>query len=346
LVELLVVMSIMVLLVAVSVPMLKPMFKSQKTKNAAETVAAALQRVRFKAMEEQETYGISFEPFDPVNYQNVVVQMRLVKMGTPVLNSQDIRIIIASGVINFCVYDQDHGQVTRKNDDGDPDPDTNYYWTTNPNTSAKKTARANAKDEWDAKVRGGYEIQLARQGKVYKLDSPSNLAFPYHSLTLPADVPVPPPTYFNNALEYNIVQQPRSTLSPPVVLPKGTVVDLNSGYSSVPFGYGPSYEIPINSANKYLLFTPNGNIDYFQGYYKPCYGGLIYLCIGEWERGIGAAEDNKDNIQTLTNFWVTLNPKTGQVRITEMAPHDNPGLGTALEKARKYAAEHYGIHEE
>ncbi|MDR3198095.1 MAG: prepilin-type N-terminal cleavage/methylation domain-containing protein, partial [Planctomycetaceae bacterium] len=60
LIELLVVISIMVLLVAASVPLLKPVFKSQKTKNAAQTVAAALQRTRFRAMEEQASCGIQF----------------------------------------------------------------------------------------------------------------------------------------------------------------------------------------------------------------------------------------------------------------------------------------------
>jgi hypothetical protein len=128
------------------------------------------------------------------------------------------------------------------------------------------------------------------------------------------------------------------------VLPRGTVIDLTFSAGCI----GPEVSGNYNSNKlsfingQYILFTPNGYIDYFQTKYEPFYGGLIYFCIGEWERGLNLAEDGKNNIETMTNFWVTLNPKTGQVRITEMAPAAN---SADVQGARKFAAEHFGISE-
>jgi hypothetical protein len=304
------------------------MFESQKTKNAAQTVAAALQRVRFKAMEEQKTYGIEFQPFE--NNQNVAVQMKLVKMGNNVLNSSDIRIKVISGNINLCVYDQDSNLLPG---------DTNYYWTNSPNSSAQQTSLATAITNWNQQVTAGCDVQFGRQGRLYRLATPTTLAAPYHQLTLPEN------SSSDAALEYKIVQSPRSSLTPPVVLPRGTVIDLahSAGCNALEnlTNYNHNKLMPI----QYILFTPNGYIDYFDGNYNPYYGGLIYLCIGEWERGLNLAEDGKNNIETMTNFWVTLNPKTGQVRVTEMAPYDSDPTKLPIENARKFAAEHFGISE-
>ncbi|MDR0609590.1 MAG: prepilin-type N-terminal cleavage/methylation domain-containing protein [Planctomycetaceae bacterium] len=324
LIELLVVMSIMVLLVAVSVPMLKPMFESQKTKNAAQTVAAALQRVRFKAMEKQETYGILFAPFE--NQNDVAVQMRLVKMGNASINTDPaLRVRIVNRQIFLCQFDLTSS--TWNNVD-------QTLWDT----------------EWNSKVENGYRIQLGRQGRLLELaiakaDIASSvyptLASPYNNLTFPENSS-------SDALEYKIIQQPRSSLSPPVVLPRGTVIDL--AYSS---GCNAPEDLTNYNKNKLyfngdiqnILFTPSGYVDYFNGNYNPYYGGLIYLCIGEWERGFNPslAEDGKNNIQTMTNFWVTLNPQTGQIRVTEMAPISEPN---DIQGARKFAAEHFGINEQ
>ncbi|MDR2116800.1 MAG: prepilin-type N-terminal cleavage/methylation domain-containing protein [Planctomycetaceae bacterium] len=330
LIELLVVISITVLLVAASVPMLKPMFESQKTKNAAQTVAAALQRVRFKAMEEQTTYGISFAPFN--NNQNVAVQMRIVKMGNKAINNSNLRVQIVGGEVHLYQFNAGN-------------------WTAADQTTWET--------EWNSNVESGYKIQLGRQGRLYEIGIAKadltavpnpvypRLAAPYENLNLPENSPP------NATMEYSIIQPPRSSLSPPVALPRGTVIDLqfstgciSTEIPSTPANpeYYNNNKLYFNASIQNIMFTPNGYIDYFNGDYSPFYGGLIYFCIGEWERGLGLAEDGKNNIETMTNFWVTLNPKTGQIRITEMAPHDSDPTKLPIENARKFAAEHFGVN--
>jgi hypothetical protein len=207
------------------------------------------------------------------------------------------------------------------------------------------TSGDDAWNEWNQYAKAGYEVQIGRQGKTYKLATIDTLAAPYGTLTLPYGATGGATE--TDVLEYKIVQPPRSTLSPPVVLPRGTVIDLAYSAGCIapenPTNYNAN-KLPFNGSIQNILFTPNGYMDYNNtGTYDPYYGGLIYLCIGEWERGFSPslAEDGKSNIETLTNFWVTLNPKTGQVRITEMAP----AVGNDVQGARKYAVEHYGIGE-
>jgi prepilin-type N-terminal cleavage/methylation domain-containing protein len=320
LVELLVVMTIMVLLVAASVPMLKPMFDSQKTKNAADTVAAALQRVRFKAMEEQATCGIQFDRFTEGNASNVSLRMRLLKSRGAYINQPNVRVRVENGVIKF--YQSASGE-----------------WGS---SSSIPTPT-----EWNAHVNDGDSVQFGRQGRFYKLEenSKTKLAPPFEFIPHPNEEKgfYLPKNSTDDAMEFKVLQSPQASLTPPVVLPRGTVVDLE--FSS---GYFSNAEIPFSNATNgeiKIIFSPAGYIDKFEvngNSYTPS-GGLIYFCVGEWDRqtissGTTLAEDGKNNIEVPTSFWITIHPKTGQVRITETAPaadaHDVQG-------ARKFAAENY-----
>ncbi|MDR0706220.1 MAG: prepilin-type N-terminal cleavage/methylation domain-containing protein [Planctomycetaceae bacterium] len=309
LIELLVVMSIMVLLVAMSVPMLKPMFESQKTKNAAQTVAAALQRVRFKAMEEQAACGIQFDRFTEGDANNVSLRMRLLKSGNAYLNPPDVRARVENNVINFYEYDSVSGK-----------------WN-NPTTPQDIQ-----------KITDASSIQFGRQGRFYS-KTDLTLDLPFIGLNLPENNDA-------DAMEFKVLQSPRASLSPPVVLPRGTVIDL--AFSSAPSVSNEerfNNKDPTKTKGVKIVFTPAGYLDkefYIDDTRYELYNGLIYFCIGEWERGLDPADDGKNNIETMTNFWVTLNPKTGQVRITEMAPASN---NTDVQGARKFAAEHFGISE-
>jgi prepilin-type N-terminal cleavage/methylation domain-containing protein len=315
LIELLVVMSIMVLLVAASVPLLKPMFESQKTKNAAQTVAAAIQRVRFKAMEEQAACGILFERFAE-EAPNVSLRMRLLKSGNAYINPPDVRAKVIDSTITF--FERD---------------DTSGKWSTlMPSFPGENT------------IKEASSIQFGRQGRFYPKEEGSLKLTNLNGFNLPENGG-------DDAMEFKVLQPPRVSLTPPVVLPRGTVVDLTFSAGCTGAEKTGDYNenkksfeyknTTIKNGIK-IYFTPAGYVDEFyidDVPHKP-YGGLIYLCIGEWERGLNLAEDGKNNIETMTNFWVTLNPQTGQVRITEMAPNSGD-----VQDARRFAAEHYGIHE-
>ncbi|MDR0521658.1 MAG: prepilin-type N-terminal cleavage/methylation domain-containing protein, partial [Planctomycetaceae bacterium] len=77
LVELLVVAAVLVALLAVSVPVFKPMLESRQTQNAAQVLAAALQQARITAVKEQRTYGLAFIPFETAPATSL--QLRLQK---------------------------------------------------------------------------------------------------------------------------------------------------------------------------------------------------------------------------------------------------------------------------
>jgi len=297
----------MVLLVAVSVPMLKPMLEQQRTKIAAQTVAAALQRVRFKAMEDNTPYGIKFVPYEDSsgNTTNISLQMRLVKQGERRNNPEDVRARVQNGYVTLYRYDT-----------------SNNAWSTELNSSDPEYQHLK-----------GQEIQFGRQGRTYKLDTNDGrkLQGVYADITLP-DGNNPD----KDAAEYRLILPPRSVLIPPVVLPRGTVVDLEFSH-----GKTGTDEKPIKDYTPF--FTPNGYVDYVHkedGLRGQFYGGLIYICVGEWDRqktnGVVLAEDGKNNIEVMTNYWVTLNPMTGQVRVTPMGPADAP---------KKFAAEHWGLSE-
>jgi hypothetical protein len=66
---------------------------------------------------------------------------------------------------------------------------------------------------------------------------------------------------------------------------------------------------------------------------------MLYFCVGEWDRqfvnGKSLAEDGKSNINVPATYWVTIHPKTGEVRIAENNANND------MEQARKFAREHF-----
>ena len=89
------------------------------------------------------------------------------------------------------------------------------------------------------------------------------------------------------------------------------------------------------------MFSPAGRVDvlYINGEARKV-NEMLYFCVGEWDRQMKndktLADDGKSNLDTLATYWVTIHPKTGEVRIAENAPGSND-----VEKARKFAREHF-----
>jgi len=286
LVELLVAVSIMVLLVAVSVPMFKPMLESQKSAGGARTVALALQRARVKAMETQSPHGIMFQRFTEGGENNVSIRLFLVKPPKPYTgDAGDNTVTInASGGI----------------------------------TSVPTT--------WTANVQNDDYIQFNYQGKYYKLNG----------LNLPvADDGTTPPDM--TGATFRVLRNPQSggvrmALTPSVLMPRGTIVDLQ--WSGLANGQDFNNNFPV-----IVMFSPDGTVDrVYRNGGSALSNDLIHFCVGEWERGISVGhEDTRNNINVASNFWVTINPRTGEVRTAEM----NPDAGSNITNARKFAREHF-----
>ena len=329
LVELLVAVSIMVLLVAVSVPMFKPMLDSQKSAGGARTVALALQRARVLAMEDgTKSCGVAFDRFTEGNENNVSVVLRLLRNATD-YTGVGYRVKVVNGNIRFFEF-------------------ISGSWIDITGGSTSFEA------EWDRNVRGGSSIRFGRQGRTYELDANNNrlLAAPFRNLYHPRDVdaagdplvhPVTGNPIFYPPVEFTVKQPPRPRLIPPVVMPRGTVVDMqHSGFGRTgrQFSFGnnqPSVNYPVA-----IMFLPTGAVDKYIFYNSS--GALqegiprspIHFCIGEWERAISLGhEDGRSNIQMASNFWVTVHPRTGAVRTSEMKPSAN------LDDARTFATEHF-----
>ncbi len=151
---------------------------------------------------------------------------------------------------------------------------------------------------------------------------------------LPTDIPPP----LNVPIPYQIYRQPVKTADEPVTLPVGAIVDL--GFSGV--GNGMEFAVPVlplsnNSSSAaatgvphrpvLIMYGPSGNLDavYF-GHrpptlsqpqfepYKPI--SAVYLLVGQ------RANDNTTvppNFMNQENVWVALNPQSGLVTTSEVA---------------------------
>jgi len=338
LVELLVVAAIIVLLLAISVPILTPMLEARRTSNAAQVLAGVFQQARAKSIQEGTSYGVRLIPFETA--PTAAVQLHFQK-GTPppdFVNPPDVRVRVESGRI--IPYHFSDGVWTRV---VDLNGDVNW-------NDARVTA---ARDHFLT----GYAVQFNHLGRFLLIDDNFRLMPPYDGLNLPDNFTI------NDAMKYRVSRLATigSTWFPPVVMPQGTIVDLVfSGGETVGFEGGaktqdgaPAFFAPGDDV--VVMFSPTGHVDllYISG--TPIkINEMLYFCVGEWDRQIDTstgrtfAEDGRSNLEMSATFWVTLHPKTGGVRVTENSPVQlGRGpisldvLRQRLGDARRFAREHF-----
>jgi Tfp pilus assembly protein FimT len=347
LVELLVVMAIMAILVAFSIPALKPMLESQRAVSGAKIVALKLQQTRLKAMRENRSCGIEFMRFNDNNAINASLQMRTVK-NAPNFTQ-----------LNFHGYDVRCLVTPNKVDPSDPDSEndntatielvikfsTDKTWT-KINTVSPNDIEKYFIDTWKRKVTGGLKIQFNRQGKWYKL---------IDSFTVDdCNVQLPPNngTSIFDAVEFKVAQRPIPMLNSITVLPRGTIVDLQysgrenrmrrDSNDNTPT-ITPKYFNFISSENNaprsvVIMFSPAGYVDRFYVDGEKTLGddlpfrGVFYFLVGEWDR-IDSGEDGKNNLATPSNFWVTVKERDGTVRMSPNAEIKNSNNITAQQHA-------------
>jgi len=347
LVELLVVAAIIVLLLAISVPILTPMLETRRTSNAAQVLAGAFQQARAKAIQDGRSYGVRLVPFETAS--TTAIQLRFYH-GDPLpdfLNPPDVRVRVDDGeIIPYRFQEVAPGVWEWVGTD----------W--NDHNLDVRTARAH--------FRLGDAVQFNRLGcsiaiEFIEAGNRVRLLEPYYHLMLQDTFAI------NDAMEYRVSRFVFPTLAwiPPVVMPQGTIVDIvfsggettgfdgnnNKTRDGVPAFFDPADDI-------YVMFSPTGHVNML--YIKRRLGiryvwqsarvnEMLYFCVGEWDRQIDAntgetfAEDGRSNLEMPATFWVTLHPKTGTVRVTENAPIQ-PGSNTILEKlrdARRFAREHF-----
>ena len=342
LVELLVVVAIMVLLLAVSVPIFKPMLESQKTSNAARVLEGAFQQARAKAMYEQRSYGVRLLPFD--NAPAASIELRIQKTNfVSYVNPPHIRVQVEKGIILPYYFDDGDGE-----------------WKSPPG-GWDATLPPDLQNELE-QARGHFEqsanIRFNRIGRSFKFLASGNaprLLPPYHHLELPEDLAP------HDALEYHVFGPSDITMDwiPPMVMPRGTIVDLafsggeaiyfdgeRKEAGDIPFAFPAVDELIIE-------FSPAGHVDwiYADGNQWKV-NEMLYFCVGDWDRQVSMdasgnlrslAEDGGTNLEAPATYWVTLHPKTGVTRVTQNAPilPTSSLPETRLRDARKFASEHF-----
>ena len=317
LIELLVVASIMLTIAAVSVPSIKPMMESQATARGAQTVATYLERAKSRAKATRRPCGVVFEYFDGTwdggNIGSACLVLR--QMEVPP---------------SFSGYDTTSRVSVAPWQEGD--------W----NNGKKISEIYNYEADWANFVSGEQEpkIQFNYIGPYYRIIKvpDGSSAWRYFIEEIPGvETPV------GRDFAYQIACDPRTTMTSPVGMPEGTVVDLEfSGSESNFFAKGK---------NVVVMFAPTGEVDYIidDGERKNV-ADTLYFLIGRWDRisalGISddgyetMAEDGLWNFEDPTNFWVAVNARTGVVTTAEVSEPFAYTLGdraSAVEESREFA---------
>ena len=317
LIELLVVASIMLTIAAVSVPSIKPMMESQATARGAQTVATYLERAKSRAKATRRPCGVVFEYFDGTwdggNIGSACLVLR--QMEVPP---------------SFSGYDTTSRVSVAPWQEGD--------W----NNGKKISEIYNYEADWANFVSGEQEpkIQFNYIGPYYRIIKvpDGSSAWRYFIEEIPGvETPV------GRDFAYQIACDPRTTMTSPVGMPEGTVVDLEfSGSESNFFAKGK---------NVVVMFAPTGEVDYIidDGERKNV-ADTLYFLIGRWDRisalGISddgyetMAEDGLWNFEDPTNFWVAINTRTGVVTTAEVSEPFAYTLGdwaSAVYESREFA---------
>lgn len=236
LMELLVVATIILIVTAVSVPTIKPMMESQLTKQAGSTVSTYLNRARARAMATGRPCGVTFEHFagtyDPsTDFGSASLVLRQVE--TPPYYS---------GLEQGATVD-----VYAEDDIFDGD-------------RRLRRVRVNNDSYWGAMVgdERGAKIQFNGAGPYYPIHV---VAGAFFIEKLPGvDLPI-----LQNAT-FKVVRDPRPTMTAPIGLPQGAVVDLEwSGTddSSFAIGYVDGNGV-ARGYNVTVMFAPDGSVDYVE----------------------------------------------------------------------------------
>lgn len=325
LVELLVVATVMLTLAAVSVPAIKPMMESQLTSSAASTVSTYLNRARARAMATGRPCGVTFEffpgTFVPGNAElpdmgSVSLILRQVEVPPYYcgLETDSVASVIPGN--DFVIDGQRLRQLFVNNDP---------YWD---------VFMKGALDDPDDDERSA-SIQFNNCGPFYpiRLIGDDYYIEKLPGLELPSRLNVP----------FKVSRDPRPTMTAPVGVPSGTVVDLEfSGEETMGFALGGDVTV---------VFSPTGEVDHVEdgsGPFVPT--DTLYFLIGRWDRisalGVESiyntlAEDGLWNFEDGTNFWVTINPRTGLVSTVEVNPPVNytageEWQGEALDESREF----------
>ncbi len=332
LLELLIVMTIMLMVTAAAIPMMRPALQNRQLREASRLVGTYIQGARARAIELGRPVGIALERDSGKPY---CTTLSYVEVPPPyagdTVNSRALVSGGTGGPWTITQLGQNVGQPSYA-------PDVTWFNV----------------------VRWGDQIRFDYKGPLFTLASQSSLPDPNVGRAIPpVAVSAANPWYAYSAsgalltlpnvtngpgVGYQILRQPTArTSAESLQLPEGIVVDLAAsgmGLSLLPFNTG-TVNAPNVLVSPIFTFAPNGAMDYVLGlnsnnvyqFIRPI--GPLNLLIGKRELmpdvSASAADENlyEPNPSTgknlyLSNFWVSVGYQTGNVAVVENGTNLGP----------------------
>jgi type II secretory pathway pseudopilin PulG len=323
LIELLVVVSILLMLVLIAIPAVRPGIEGQRTREAARMVNVFVSNARNRAEASGRPYGVEIERLPGLPLAAAVLHQ--VEVPPPYGGDfQNSRIgIDSAGLVSF------------------PQGDDPYT---------------------PGLIQPGDSLKLNYQGHVWviqgigpppDLSNPTVRPWTLFSTTAPA-----PNTTANGPLPFQIFRQPVRTSATPLQLPRGTVIDLTwSGFATPTSRFLPGS--PADATPVRIMFSPNGALwrVWATGFPGVPPTEPVFLLVGRRTRvstnltlsgvvlqidgvpaatwiGPSPAEDGFTNLADPGNFWITIQAQTGLATTADVAA-GAPDIALAREEAAK-----------
>jgi prepilin-type N-terminal cleavage/methylation domain-containing protein len=314
LIELLVVISILVILIAVAIPVMRPALKDRKVREAARQINTHFAVAKAKAAQTGRPHGVWFVR-DP-NNANACAQLFIAETPTPFAGE----ILGPSGGAQL-----------------------SYDASANGNTPTGYGNIAVFSDSQNL-VQVGEYIQFNYQGPKYLITSilqaaPKKVAFQPNTYSGQSWPKLP---LANAQVPFQVYRKPMKTNLPPLQLPAGTVIDL--AYSGIGFsGFEMNNQVSGNS-DFAIMFTPSGAIDSVPGltFQTP---GTLHMLVGRVDQ-TPALEPaaSKSNLADGSTSWISVGHLTGTVTTSENVSNPNgidvstpAGVASALTFCRDIA---------
>jgi type II secretory pathway pseudopilin PulG len=328
LVELLVVVSIMMIIMAVTLPRLRPELERGRTREAARSLHLYLTSARNRAVLEGRPCGVIIERMPTQGDAAMIVSQveapppyccdTLPQMTAPYPGLAQVQVQSGgpvNGIAFFLVTISDLANNTAIN-----------IWP-------------------------GDQIQFNYQGPWYNFIDPANTGKPLATqpFTVTLDVsqgttaPWPPTTASPAYLPFKIMRRPIKAPAAPLQFPVPAVIDLTfsgvdttatptaNGINMWGSGTTPTLQKPI-----IITFAPAGVVErlYFESNYFPV-TQPIFLFVGKLDKV--DQPSGSTNLDDISNLWVAINPLTGLVSTTSMAAYGASNLSASRANARQSA---------
>jgi type II secretory pathway pseudopilin PulG len=325
LVELLIVISIAVILLAVAIPLAKQPLERQKVRESSRQVNAIISSAQARAVELGRPVGVLLEIRDLGNVSPNAVDNAAVNAteGITRIHFAEVPPLYAGDVSGARVNVVLEGGVPHARfDDGNSDAGI------------------------QALIGPGDHIRFGYRGRWFRVTSAwKTLPHPDGNdrIGVSIDVVNAGEINWDTEVPFQIQRRPKKSVRPPVDLPGDTVIDLvGSGIGNSEMDFGVTFNGNSGAWDRYgygsimIMFQPSGAVErihfgpssFFGAPYSVRPSGPIHLLIGRADQVIPSAPfdasgDEIANLRDPESLWVSVGHTTGRITTTENLPSDD-----------------------